>query len=177
MTETLKHWIFFREVFSIRVFFFILITIFPLANLAFFRYNVLPTITNLTGLIICNCLIRRRLTSEIIINDCLLNLWIQNISLLFQVWTWTVPQKTFEDDDEHDWILKICRKGWDENVGYRPDLIKWQASWSLKRPTENGEFKKWRQQRQRHKWMIRLVAWGKNNRAARAPRFLVQFLT
>ena len=30
----------------------------------------------------------------------------------------------FEDDDEHDWILKTCRKGWDENVGYRPDLIK-----------------------------------------------------
>ena len=28
------------------------------------------------------------------------------------------------DDDEHDWILKTCRKGWDENVGYRPDLIK-----------------------------------------------------
>ena len=85
----------------------------------------------------------------------------------------------FEDDDEHDWILKTCRKGWDENVGYRPDLIKWEASWSLKRPTESREFKKWRQQRQRqrHKWMIRLVAWGKNNRAARASRFLVQFLT
>ena len=46
------------------------------------------------------------------------------------------------------------------------------------RPTESREFKKWRQQRQRprHKWMIRLVAWGKNNRAARASRFLVQFL-
>ena len=28
------------------------------------------------------------------------------------------------DDDEHDWILKTCRKGWDENVGYRPDLVK-----------------------------------------------------
>ncbi|XP_074608914.1 MORN repeat-containing protein 5-like [Acropora palmata] len=28
------------------------------------------------------------------------------------------------DDNEHDWILKTCRKGWDENVGYRPDLIK-----------------------------------------------------
>ncbi|EDO43893.1 predicted protein [Nematostella vectensis] len=26
------------------------------------------------------------------------------------------------DDDEHEWIVKTCRKGWDENVGYRPDL-------------------------------------------------------
>eukprot|EP00112_Aurelia_sp_Birch-Aquarium-sp1_P011406 Seg2398.6 transcript_id=Seg2398.6/GoldUCD/mRNA.D3Y31 product="MORN repeat-containing protein 5" protein_id=Seg2398.6/GoldUCD/D3Y31 len=24
------------------------------------------------------------------------------------------------DDDEHEWIVKHCRKGWDENVGYRP---------------------------------------------------------
>ncbi|XP_046552601.1 MORN repeat-containing protein 5-like [Haliotis rubra] len=22
------------------------------------------------------------------------------------------------DDDEHDWIVKTCRKGWDEYVGY-----------------------------------------------------------
>ena len=38
------------------------------------------------------------------------------------------------------------------------------------------EFKKWRQQRQRqrHKWMIWLVEWEKNNRATRAARFLVQ---
>jgi len=27
------------------------------------------------------------------------------------------------DDDEHDWIVKTCRKGWDEHVGYRPDLF------------------------------------------------------
>ncbi|XP_065068546.1 MORN repeat-containing protein 5-like isoform X2 [Rhopilema esculentum] len=26
------------------------------------------------------------------------------------------------DDDEHDWIVKNCRKGWDENVGYQPDI-------------------------------------------------------
>lgn len=26
------------------------------------------------------------------------------------------------DDDEHAWIVKTCRKGWDENVGYKPDL-------------------------------------------------------
>jgi len=26
------------------------------------------------------------------------------------------------DDDEHEWIVQNCRKGWDENVGYRPDL-------------------------------------------------------
>ncbi|XP_007442479.1 MORN repeat-containing protein 5 [Python bivittatus] len=24
------------------------------------------------------------------------------------------------DDDEHDWIVKTCRKGWDECVGYKP---------------------------------------------------------
>ncbi|KAK2571222.1 MORN repeat-containing protein 5 [Acropora cervicornis] len=24
------------------------------------------------------------------------------------------------DDDEHDWILKTCRKGWDENRGNKP---------------------------------------------------------
>ena len=33
------------------------------------------------------------------------------------------------------------------------------------------EFKK----RQRYKLMMRVVAWEKNNRAARAARFLVQF--
>lgn len=25
----------------------------------------------------------------------------------------------FVDDDEHDWIVKTCRKGWDEYVGYK----------------------------------------------------------
>ena len=39
------------------------------------------------------------------------------------------------------------------------------------------EFKIWRQQRQRQrqKSTIQLIEWGKNNRAARAARFLVQF--
>lgn len=23
------------------------------------------------------------------------------------------------DDDEHEWIIKTCRKGWDENVDYK----------------------------------------------------------
>ena len=27
----------------------------------------------------------------------------------------------FLDDDEHAWIVKTCRKGWDENVGYKPN--------------------------------------------------------
>lgn len=26
------------------------------------------------------------------------------------------------DDDEHEWIIKTCRKGWDEIVGHRPKL-------------------------------------------------------
>jgi hypothetical protein len=25
----------------------------------------------------------------------------------------------FQDDDEHEWITKTCRKGWDENVDYK----------------------------------------------------------
>ncbi|XP_028398256.1 MORN repeat-containing protein 5-like [Dendronephthya gigantea] len=25
------------------------------------------------------------------------------------------------DDDEHAWIVKTCRKGWDENIGYTPN--------------------------------------------------------
>ena len=25
----------------------------------------------------------------------------------------------FLDDDEHEWIVRTCRKGWDEIVGYR----------------------------------------------------------
>ena len=43
--------------------------------------------------------------------------------------------------------------------------------------TFNRELKQWRWQRQqrRQKTMIWLVEWGKNNRAARAARFLVQF--
>lgn len=24
-----------------------------------------------------------------------------------------------KDDDEHEWITKTCRKGWDENVEYK----------------------------------------------------------
>jgi hypothetical protein len=23
------------------------------------------------------------------------------------------------DDDEHEWITKTCRKGWDENIEYK----------------------------------------------------------
>nr|XP_017528546.2 MORN repeat-containing protein 5 isoform X1 [Manis javanica] len=26
------------------------------------------------------------------------------------------------DDDEHEWIIRTCRKGWDEIVGHRPKL-------------------------------------------------------
>lgn len=26
------------------------------------------------------------------------------------------------DDDEHEWIIQTCRKGWDEIVGHRPKL-------------------------------------------------------
>ncbi|XP_041582836.1 MORN repeat-containing protein 5 isoform X1 [Vulpes lagopus] len=26
------------------------------------------------------------------------------------------------DDDEHEWIVRTCRKGWDEIVGHRPKL-------------------------------------------------------
>uniref|UniRef100_A0A8D0G5H8 MORN repeat-containing protein 5 n=1 Tax=Sphenodon punctatus TaxID=8508 RepID=A0A8D0G5H8_SPHPU len=26
------------------------------------------------------------------------------------------------DDDEHDWIIQTCRKGWDEIIGYKPKL-------------------------------------------------------
>ncbi|KAK1334194.1 hypothetical protein QTO34_005194 [Cnephaeus nilssonii] len=26
------------------------------------------------------------------------------------------------DDDEHEWIIRTCRKGWDEFVGHRPTL-------------------------------------------------------
>ncbi|XP_020366152.2 MORN repeat-containing protein 5 [Rhincodon typus] len=26
------------------------------------------------------------------------------------------------DDDEHEWIVRTCRKGWDQITGYRPEL-------------------------------------------------------
>ncbi|XP_072016006.1 MORN repeat-containing protein 5-like [Amphiura filiformis] len=26
------------------------------------------------------------------------------------------------DDDEHEWIVRTCRKGWDEIVGYKPKI-------------------------------------------------------
>ena len=26
---------------------------------------------------------------------------------------------SFVDDDEHEWIVRTCRKGWDEYVGYQ----------------------------------------------------------
>ena len=29
---------------------------------------------------------------------------------------------TFTDDDEHEWIVRTCRKGWDEIVGYKPKI-------------------------------------------------------
>jgi len=29
---------------------------------------------------------------------------------------------SIEDDDEHNWIVKTCRKGWDEYVGFKPTV-------------------------------------------------------
>lgn len=27
---------------------------------------------------------------------------------------------SFTDDDEHEWIVRTCRKGWDETMGPEP---------------------------------------------------------
>ena len=27
------------------------------------------------------------------------------------------------DDDEHNWIVKTCRKGWDEIVGFKQQTV------------------------------------------------------
>ena len=53
------------------------------------------------------------------------NCWIFAADLFYSNYLqWNYHYCFPPDDDEHDWILKTCRKGWDENVGYRPDLIK-----------------------------------------------------
>lgn len=34
----------------------------------------------------------------------------------------TSSSSSLADDDEHEWIIRTCRKGWDEFVGHRPQL-------------------------------------------------------
>lgn len=30
------------------------------------------------------------------------------------------PSSSLADDDEHEWIIRTCRKGWDETMGPKP---------------------------------------------------------
>jgi len=32
---------------------------------------------------------------------------------------------SLSDDDEHDWITRHCRKGWDEIIGFKEQLKAW----------------------------------------------------
>jgi hypothetical protein len=36
-----------------------------------------------------------------------------------------------QDDDEHEWITKTCRKGWDENCGYKDNYKTFSKCYNL----------------------------------------------
>lgn len=49
----------------------------------------------------------------------MLTLWWANITGCWQTLSTSIPIYILLDDDEHEWIVRTCRKGWDEIIGYR----------------------------------------------------------
>ena len=41
------------------------------------------------------------------------------------------------DDDEHEWITKTCRKGWDENVEYKENYKEFSCCYEIQNSGKN----------------------------------------
>jgi hypothetical protein len=43
-------------------------------------------------------------------------------------------KKNKKDDDEHEWITKTCRKGYDQNVEYKENYKVFSRCYNLQQP-------------------------------------------